>query len=139
MDGKGQGQTHNLISRAHVLKYMQAEYEHSILNVFQVMITNSRVDTRVDVSEQTNGQTNVRKLAHLYGAAEADATKTNYFLLCLCCMFSLPNDYTIHWQTTQQVIILYFYSSYTFSFILKLFIYISIFIRLLLRFKICFT
>ena len=54
---------------------MQAEYEHSILNVFQVMITNSRVDTRVDVSEQTNGQTNVRKLAHLYGAAEADATK----------------------------------------------------------------
>ena len=55
---------------------MQAEYEHSILNVFQVMITNSRVDTRVDVSEQTNGQTNVRKLAHLYGAAEADATKT---------------------------------------------------------------
>ena len=110
---------------------MQAEYEHSILNVFQVMITNSRVDTRVDVSEQTNGQTNVRKLAHLYGAAEADATKTNYFLLCLCCMFSLPNDYTIHWQTTQQVIILYFYSSYTFSFILKLFIYISIFIRLL--------
>ena len=53
---------------------MQAEYEHSILNVFQVMITNSRVDTRVDVSEQTNGQTNVRKLAHLYGAAEADAT-----------------------------------------------------------------
>ena len=62
---------------------MQAEYEHSILNVFQVMITNSRVDTRVDVSEQTNGQTNVRKLAHLYGAAEADATKTNYFLLCL--------------------------------------------------------
>ena len=104
---------------------MQAEYEHSILNVFQVMITNSRVDTRVDVSEQTNGQTNVRKLAHLYGAAEADATKTNHFLLCLCCMFSLPNDYTIHWQTTQQVIILYFYSSYTFSFILKLFIYIS--------------
>ena len=74
--GKGQGQTHNLISRAHVLKYMQAEYEHSILNVFQVMITNSRVDTRVDVSEQTNGQTNVRKLAHLYGAAEADATKS---------------------------------------------------------------
>ena len=60
------------ISRAHVLKYMQAEYEHSILNVFQVMITNSRVDTRVDVSEQTYGQTNVRKLAHLYGAAEAD-------------------------------------------------------------------
>ena len=58
---------------------MQAEYEHSILNVFQVMITNSRVDTRVDVSEQTNGQTNVRKLAHLYGPAEADATKTNYF------------------------------------------------------------
>ena len=106
---------------------MQAEYEHSILNVFQVMITNSRVDTRVDVSEQTNGQTNVRKLAHLYGAAEADATKTNYFLLCLCCMFSLPNDYTIHWQTTQQVIILYFYSSYTFSFILKLFIYIFYF------------
>ena len=51
---------------------MQAEYEHSILNVFQVMITNSRVD----VSEQTNGQTNVLKLAHLYGAAEADATKT---------------------------------------------------------------
>ena len=46
------------------------------------MITNSRVDTRVDVSEQTNGQTNIRKLAHLYGAAEADATKTNYFLLC---------------------------------------------------------
>ena len=72
---------------------MQAEYEHSILNVFQVMITNSRVDTRVDVSEQTNGQTNVQKLAHLYGAAEADATKTNYFLLCLCCMVSLPNDY----------------------------------------------
>ena len=62
---------------------MQAEYEHPILNVFQVMITNSRVDTRVDVSEQTNGQTNVWKLAHLYGAAEADATKTNYFLLCL--------------------------------------------------------
>ena len=58
---------------------MQAEYEHSILNVFQVMITNSRVNTRVDVSEQTNGQTNERKLAHLYGAAEADATKTNYF------------------------------------------------------------
>ena len=58
---------------------MQAEYEHSILNVFQVMITNSRADTRVDVSEQTNGQTNVQKLAHLYGAAEADATKTNYF------------------------------------------------------------
>ena len=54
---------------------MQAEYEHSILNVFQVMITNSRVDTRVDISEQTNGQTNVRKLAHLYGAAEADATR----------------------------------------------------------------
>ena len=100
---------------------------NTILNVFQVMITNSRVD----VSEQTNGQMNVRKLAHLYGAAEADAIKTNYFLLCLCCMFSLPNDYTIHWQTTQQVIILYFYSSYTFSFILKLFIYISIFIRLL--------
>ena len=62
---------------------MQAEYEHSIFNVFQVLITNSRVDTRVDVSEQTNGQTNVRQfitnnieLAHLYGAAEADATKT---------------------------------------------------------------
>ena len=66
-----------------------------------------------------------------FSSKRRGTTKTNYFLLCLCCMFSLPNDYTIHWQTTQQVIILYFYSSYTFSFILKLFIYISIFIRLL--------
>ena len=51
---------------------MQAECEHSILNDFQVMITNSRVDTRVDVSEQTNGQTNVRKLAHLYVYGHTD-------------------------------------------------------------------
>ena len=69
---------------------MQAEYEHSVLNVFQVMITNSRVDTRVDVSEQTNGQTNVRKLAHL----AQQKLIISYCVYVVCLVYQMTIRYT---------------------------------------------
>lgn len=49
---------------------------------FRVMNTNSRVDARLDVSAQTDERTdegtNGRKLARLYRAAKAGATKSNH-------------------------------------------------------------